>query len=113
MYTKLLIVIACLHLTCGTNYSPTWDSLDTRPLPTWYDESKLGVFMHWGVYSVPSIYSEWFWQAWKGDKSPDTVAFMKKNYRPGFTYADFAEQFRAEFFNASVMEDIVRSSGAK
>ena len=41
-----------------TRYTPDWPSLDSRPLPGWYDEAKLGVFMHWGPYSVPGIASE-------------------------------------------------------
>ena len=41
-----------------TRYTPDWPSLDSRPLPGWYDEAKLGVFMHWGPYSVPAIASE-------------------------------------------------------
>lgn len=48
------------------NYSPDWKSLDSRPLPAWYDEAKIGIFMHWGVYSVPSFGSEWFWANWDG-----------------------------------------------
>ena len=46
-------------------YQPTWDSLDSRPLPAWYDEAKFGIFIHWGVFSVPSFVSEWFWWYWK------------------------------------------------
>jgi hypothetical protein len=49
-----------------TQYTPTWDSLDSRPLPQWYDEAKIGIFIHWGVFSVPSFGSEWFWSEWKG-----------------------------------------------
>lgn len=49
-----------------TKYTPTWDSLDSRPLPQWYDEAKIGIFIHWGVFSVPSFGSEWFWKEWKG-----------------------------------------------
>lgn len=49
-----------------TQYTPTWDSLDSRPLPQWYDEAKIGIFIHWGVFSVPSFGSEWFWNEWKG-----------------------------------------------
>lgn len=30
-------------------YEPTWESLDNRPLPQWYDEAKVGIFLHWGV----------------------------------------------------------------
>ena len=46
-------------------YLPTWDSLDKRPLPAWYDQAKFGIFIHWGVFSVPSFVSEWFWWYWK------------------------------------------------
>ena len=47
-------------------YKPTWDSLDSRPLPTWFDDVKFGIFIHWGVFSVPSFGSEWFWINWHG-----------------------------------------------
>lgn len=49
-------------------YSPTWESLDSRPLPSWYDESKIGIFAHLGVYSVPGVESEWFWKTWTGSE---------------------------------------------
>ena len=52
------------------NYSPTWDSLDSRPIPTWFEDAKFGIFIHWGVYSVPAYrkveqgiynsYAEWY-----------------------------------------------------
>lgn len=48
-------------------YRPTWDSLDSRPLPSWYDNAKFGIFIHWGVFSVPAM-GEWFWYNWKGIK---------------------------------------------
>jgi alpha-L-fucosidase len=34
-------------------YEGTWDSVRTHRVPTWYDDAKLGVFVHWGLYSVP------------------------------------------------------------
>lgn len=46
-------------------YEPTWESLDARPLPEWYDRDKFGIFIHWGVFSVPAL-GEWFWFNWKG-----------------------------------------------
>lgn len=46
-------------------YSPNWQDLDTRPLPEWYDSAKIGIFIHWGVYSVPGCVSEWFWYYWQ------------------------------------------------
>ncbi|RXG56743.1 hypothetical protein Avbf_08768, partial [Armadillidium vulgare] len=45
-------------------YTPDWESLDSRPLPEWYDQAKIGIFLHWGLYSVPSFGSEWFWNHW-------------------------------------------------
>lgn len=45
-------------------YLPTWEDLDSRPLPQWYDSAKIGIFVHWGVYSVPSFRDEWFQFRW-------------------------------------------------
>lgn len=64
LYIFSLLIV---NTVCSTKkYQPDWSSLDKRPLPAWYDESKIGVFIHWGVYSVPSIGSEWFWYNWLG-----------------------------------------------
>jgi hypothetical protein len=59
-----------------TRYTPTWDSLDSRPLPQWYDEAKFGIFIHWGVFSVPSFGSEWFWNNWKGNSITVIVVIL-------------------------------------
>ncbi|KAK3538346.1 hypothetical protein QTP70_035221 [Hemibagrus guttatus] len=98
---------------CYCQYKPTWESIDSRPLPEWFDQAKFGIFIHWGVFSVPSYGSEWFWWYWQGQKIPSYLFFMAKNYPPGFTYQDFAPQFTAEFFSAKDWVDIFASSGAK
>ena len=61
---------------CDTRYEPNWDSLDTRPLPSWFDEAKFGVFISWGLFAVPAYGNEWFWYNLKTRKSPDVVKFM-------------------------------------
>ncbi|XP_071112373.1 alpha-L-fucosidase-like [Haliotis cracherodii] len=94
-------------------YEPNWASLDSRPLPSWYDEAKLGIFIHWGVFSVPSFGSDWFWERWEGRKEADYIDFMKDNYRPGWTYADFAKDFTAEFYDANTWAELFADSGAK
>ena len=33
-------------------YQPTWESLDSRPVPSWFGNAKFGIFIHWGLYSV-------------------------------------------------------------
>ena len=98
----------------GAKYQPNWSSIDSRPLPPWYDEAKLGIFIHWGVFSVPSaMIGEWFWWFWKGLPNPKVVQFMLQNYRPDFTYGDFAKDFTAEFFNAHQWATLFEASGAK
>ncbi|KAL6261568.1 hypothetical protein P5V15_006654 [Pogonomyrmex californicus] len=97
-----------------TKYVPTWSSLDSRPLPSWYDDAKFGIFIHWGVFSVPSFGSEWFWNHWKEEtKTTKFHDFMKQRYPPNFTYQDFARDFTAEFFNASDWAELFNASGAK
>ncbi|ESO90211.1 hypothetical protein LOTGIDRAFT_147833 [Lottia gigantea] len=108
-----LCVLVIQHIVVGVRYDPTWESIDSRPLPQWYDEAKFGIFINWGIYSVPSITNEWFWYRWKHDKNPEIVNFMKNNYRPDFTYPDFASQFTAEFYNPAQWADIFQASGAE
>lgn len=108
----LLFTVLNLNRVHG-RYTPDWASLDTRPLPAWYDEAKFGIFMHWGVYSVPSFGSEWFWWDWQGGKSASFVSFMQKNYKPDFSYADFGTQFTTEFFDATRFASIIKSAGAQ
>uniref|UniRef100_A0A4W5QKP6 Alpha-L-fucosidase n=1 Tax=Hucho hucho TaxID=62062 RepID=A0A4W5QKP6_9TELE len=99
----------------GTRYQANWESLDARPLPTWYDDAKFGIFVHWGVFSVPGFESEWFWWHWQGQNPPDQkcVLYMLENYPPGFSYPDFAPQFHAQFFDPDDWADIFQASGAK
>ena len=113
MLLRSVLLLASVSVAFGLRrYVPTWESLDKRPAPTWYDESKIGIFIHWGVFSVPSYTGEWFWQSWKSGNK-DIVKFMKQNYKPGFTYADFAKDFSAEFYNATQWVDLFNDAGAK
>lgn len=110
------VVWVVLTLLCvgvyGVRYTPDWASLDSRPLPQWYDGLKVGVFIHWGVFSVPAFRSERFWWDWQGAKYNDCVQFMEANYRPGFTYPDFGPLFTASQFDANKWADILDKSGA-
>lgn len=110
----LLLIISIFNGTTATleKYTADWSSLDSRQNPTWYDEAKVGVMLHWGVYSVPSFGSEWFWIRLKNNKS-DHINFMKKNFRPGYTYQEFAKDFTAENFVPNEWAALFEESGAK
>jgi alpha-L-fucosidase len=81
-WTILVVTISAPVVVLA--YEPTWESLDTRPLPQWYADAKVGIFIHWGVFSVPSYRSEWFWYYWQGKKDPDIIDFLQKTEKKNF-----------------------------
>ncbi|MCC6697034.1 MAG: alpha-L-fucosidase, partial [Candidatus Hydrogenedentes bacterium] len=100
-----------------TRYEPTWESVDTRPLPQWFSDAKFGIFIHWGVYSVPSWgpkdrYAEWYWHD-MNNKEGETWKFHQETYGEDFKYQDFAPMFKAELFNPAEWADVFKRSGAK
>jgi len=112
-----IFLVASIALCVAQTYEPTWESLDKRPLPAWYNGAKFGIFMHWGVYSVPSWapvgqYAEWYWY-WLSVGFGPTYEFHVQNYGENFNYQDFAPMFKAELFNATQWADIFSQSGAK
>ncbi|WAR31295.1 FUCO-like protein [Mya arenaria] len=111
-FRTICVVLSLIVLCKCTKYEPNWASLDSRPLPAWYDDSKIGIFLHWGVFSVPSFKSEWFWKYWRGG-NPEIVKYMDRNYRPDFTYADFAPSFTADLFNPEEWAEIFEAAGAR
>lgn len=60
----LILVFLLTRALTYSQYTPDWESLDARPLPQWYDQAKVGIFIHWGVYSVPAASNEWFGAEW-------------------------------------------------
>ena len=99
-------------------YENNWNSLNARSVPAWFEDAKFGIFIHWGLYSVPAYgkrddYAEWYgWSMLQNDK-PDTTNFHNRVYGPQSRYADFVKDFRAELFDAEEWTDIFRRAGAK
>ena len=94
----------------GVKYEANWASLDQRPNPAWFEEAKFGIFIHWGVYSVPSWgektkYAEWYWHDMMNEKGA-TWAFHEKTYGAKFKYQDFAPMFKAEMFDPAQWADV-------
>nr|AYV89255.1 plasma alpha-L-fucosidase isoform X2 [Tetranychus evansi] len=110
MLSALFAVQSAIH---SRRYKPTWESIDSRPLPEWYDNSKIGIFIHWGVFSVPAKQSEWFWWDWKGLNNQKLIDYMSHNYKPNFSYAEFAPSFTAQHFHPDYWASVFKASGAK
>ena len=41
-------------------YEAEWESLSAHETPRWFRDAKLGIFIHWGIYSVPAFANEWY-----------------------------------------------------
>ncbi len=107
------------------HYEKTWESIDSRPLPRWYDDAKLGIFVHWGLYSVPAYapkrqdvestglaYAEWYgWQV--AQKYPPYYDFHKQMYGEAFRYEDFAGQWKGEMFDPDKWAALFKRAGAQ
>lgn len=113
----LLLTISLLAgILQAQTYQPTWQSLDQRPVPQWFRDGKFGIFIHWGVYSVPGYrskgqYSEWYQNGLNsGDTA--TINYHKKKFGE-LTYYQLADQFKAELFQPDEWARLIEKSGAK
>ena len=95
-------------------YKDDWDSLSAHPLPKWFRNGKFGIFIHWGVYSVPAFGSEWYSRNMYIQGSPEFEHHVK-TYGPHkeFGYKDFIPMFKAEKFNAEEWAQLFEEAGAK
>ena len=106
--TLVTLLVSGLSILCaacapaGHRYEPRWESLDKRPTPQWFLDAKFGIFIHWGVYSVPA------WGAKQAvrrmvleqhggqEAGQRVVAIPQEELGESFDYREFAPQFRAE-----------------
>ncbi|MHC4438203.1 MAG: alpha-L-fucosidase, partial [Planctomycetota bacterium] len=100
-------------------YLPNWESIDARPTPGWFTDAKFGVFICWGLYSVPAwtpkgSYAEWY-QYWLREKSFEgkVYNFHVKTYGKDFEFKDFAPMFKAELWDPDQWAKLIKGAGAK
>lgn len=95
-------------------YSDTWASLCSHPVPDWYMDGKFGIFIHWGVYSVPAFGSEWYPRNMYQQGSREFEHHVA-TYGPQkeFGYKDFIPMFKAEKFDAAEWMELFEAAGAK
>jgi alpha-L-fucosidase len=117
-----------------SHYEPTIESLNQHPLPQWYDDAKLGIFIHWGLYSVPgwatlqhpehdfgnkdylkyNPYAEWYYNTMRIEGSP-TQAYHREHYGADYNYYNFAPVFDKESqkWNPDQWAKVFHDAGAK
>jgi alpha-L-fucosidase len=121
-YLLLVLIFAFAQSTNAQNFQPNWESLNTRKIPNWFHQDKFGIFIHWGVYSVPAYapvmpnsgysYAEWY-RYRLHEKQKDFMAFHNKNYGSSFAYEQFEPMFKAEMFDPNQWADVFKKSGAR
>lgn len=119
----LNFLIAMSAIAQNNKYQPAWESLDSRSVPEWFEEARFGIFIHWGVYSVPSwraldpkrygSYAEWYYARVMDNRENGGYEFHRKNYGEDFEYRDFGPFFRAELFDPDAWAGLFKRSGAK
>ena len=117
-------------------YQPTLESVKTHPMPNWYNDAKFGIFIHWGIYSVPayapygeltaeklikgelgfaeSPYAEWYQNSLRLKGSP-TQQYHAKTYGADFRYEQFASMFDEQIkkWNPDSWAELFSNAGAR
>ncbi len=95
-------------------YKDNWQSLSNHKTPEWYYRDKLGIFIHWGIYSVPGYGSEWYSRSMY-DKNVREFEYHIKTYGPQnkFGYKDFIPMFKAEKFDPAKWIELFKNAGAR
>jgi alpha-L-fucosidase len=114
--TRLEVVEAAVHqipdkIPPGP-FSPDWDSLKAHyHVPSWFNQAKFGLFMHWGLYSVPAHHNEWYKQHMYGAD----LAWHTQHFGPPelFGYKDFIPMFTCEKFDPDAWALLFKESGAQ
>ncbi|KAH8433485.1 uncharacterized protein LDX57_011119 [Aspergillus melleus] len=103
-------------------YEPTYESIYAHESPSWYNNAKYGIFIHWGPYSVPGWgnsgenenYAEWYW--WNLNEGPNTSVatyeYHLDKYGPNLVYDDFIQNFTAEAWDPKEWVDLFADAGA-
>jgi alpha-L-fucosidase len=122
-------VMQTTNLTAQKRYEATWSSIDSRSVPQWFTDAKFGIFIHWGLYSVPAwgplpsdgadiydCYAEWYWSKLMNKSSkvnPLFTAFHNRMYGEDFKYQDFVKDFKCEMFKPEDWAGLFREAGAR
>lgn len=111
------IVLCCVQIKLNaqqTKFQATWQSLETYKVPDWFRDAKFGIFIHWGVYSVPGFGSEWYpRQMYQKDSKEYKHHIETYGTQDKFGYKDFIPMFKAEKFDADKWITLFKKAGAK
>lgn len=101
----------------------SWQELDARPTPEWFPRAKFGIFIHWGIFSVPAWrtvspelfggYAEWYYASVYGPYRNADPGYHVATWGKDFAYRDFAPLLTAEDFDPAEWASLFRRAGAR
>ncbi|CAE6364822.1 unnamed protein product [Rhizoctonia solani] len=104
----------------GEFWEPTIASLSRHETPRWWNNAKFGIFIHWGIYSVPGwvpkgYYEEWYNWWLHNPAQPSNILwnYHRKTFGEDKLYDDFIPEFTGAKFNASEWLNLFATAGAK
>ena len=95
-------------------FRPDWESLQNYKVPEWYMDAKFGIFIHWGLYSVPAFANEWYPRNMY-NQGTDEYKHHIATYgtQDKFGYKDFIPLFKAEKYDPAAWARLFKESGAR
>ena len=109
-----LVLLFALQSAFGQNFESNWNSLNQYKVPDWFRDAKFGIFIHWGVYSVPAFQNEWYPRnMYQKDSKEYKHHIETYGTHDKFGYKDFIPMFKAEKFNADDWVTLFKKAGAK
>ena len=93
-------------------YKPTWASIrDLHRTPAWFNQAKFGIFIHWGLYSIPARINEWYIK----HMYTSDVEWHTQHYGPPdkFGYKDFIPLFTVKNYRPDEWAQLFKNAGAK
>ena len=114
---KILIFFFLFHVmqaSAQERYAADWNSLKGYQVPEWFKDAKFGIFIHWGVYSVPAYIYEWYPRHMYRQGSPEFKHHVATyGTQDKFGYKDFIPMFKAEKWDPVAWVDLFKKAGAR
>lgn len=102
------------QVATGGPFQPDWDSLFNNKVPEWFIDAKFGIFIHWGLYSIPAYRNEWYSRNMYISSHPEFQYHIETyGEHKNFGYKDFIPLFTAEEFNPKAWISLFKLAGAK
>ena len=113
-FFSIFSLLFTINIQAQEKYQANWESLSKYKTPEWFRDAKFGIFIHWGVYSVPAFGSEWYprqmYQVGSAEYKHHIDTYGQQNK---FGYKDFIPTFKAEKFDPHVWVSLFKKAGAR